>query len=139
MPGERGPSELMGVRVLVVEDHWHLAKILKALLEAMGLDVIGPVATVAEARRLVAEQKPALAVVDITEHGCAEDPAVVDINLKGELTYPLIDQLHTQDVRVVVVTGYAVLPQATEKVGAILQKPFSEADLRATLRRAVLN
>ena len=48
-----------------------------------GLAVIGPVATVAEARPLVAEQKPAL--------------AVVDINLKGELTYPLIDQLHTQE------------------------------------------
>ena len=125
MPGERGPSELKGVRVLVVEDHWHVAKNLKALLKAEGLVVIGPVATVAEARRLAAEQKPAL--------------AVVDINLKGELTYPLIDQLHTQDVRVVVVTGYAVLPQATEKVVAILQKPFKEADLLAALRRAALN
>ena len=125
MPGERGPSELMDVRVLVVEDHWHLANALKALLQAIGLAVIGPVATVAGAQRLVAEQKPAL--------------AVVDINLKGEMTYPLIDQLHTQDVRVVVVTGYAVLPQATEKVAAILQKPFSEADLLAALRRAAFD
>jgi CheY-like chemotaxis protein len=116
---------LKGARILVVEDHWQIASVLKTLLDDMGAEVTGPVATVAEAQRLTAEQKP--------------DLAVVDINLRGEMAYALIDQLYSQGVRLVVVTGYAVLPQATEKVAAVLHKPFNGPELLAALRRAALN
>jgi DNA-binding NtrC family response regulator len=97
---------------------------MKSLFEAEGMKVIGPAATVADARRLVAEN-PLL--------------AVVDINLKGETAYALIDRLHGEGIRIVVVTGYAVLPQLTEKVIAVLQKPFNAPELLATLRRALSN
>ena len=93
--------ELKGVRVLVVEDTWPVGKALKSALEGIGMLVAGPVATVADAERLLAEQTP--------------DLAVVDINLKGEFSYGLIDQLHGQGVRVVVLTGYTMLPKSIEK------------------------
>jgi DNA-binding response OmpR family regulator len=111
------------VRVLVVEDHWHVANALKAFLEGEGMKVSGPAATTADAQRLAAEQEPAL--------------AVVDIHLKLETAYVLIHQLDAQGVRVVVLSGYAVLPELTTKVVAVLQKPFNGPELLEALRRAL--
>ena len=116
-------SSLKGVHVLVVEDAWHLAKALKSALTEVGIDVAGPAATIAEAERLVAEHQP--------------DVAVVDVNLNGEMAYDLIDWLHDRGVRVIVVSGYAVLQRSTDKAAAVLQKPFSVALLLATLRRVL--
>lgn len=122
--GDQTPcADLKGVRVLVVEDQWHVANALKLLLEIEGMVVDGPASTAADALRLAAEQKPEL--------------AVVDINLKGKMAYGLIDQLRDQEVRIVVVSGYAVLPQLTEKVVAVLQKPVNGQQLLGALRRAL--
>ena len=121
---ERQPgADLMGVRVLVVEDHWHVANALKSFLETEGMKVSGPAATTADAQRLAREENP--------------DLAVVDIHLKLETAYALIEQLHDQGVRVVVVTGYAVVPGLTEKVTAVLQKPFNGPELLRALHRAL--
>ena len=114
-----GASDLRGVRVLVVEDTWLVAKALKTALEGLGMVVAGPASNTADADRLVVEETP--------------DLAVVDVNLKGEMAYGLIDRMHDRGVRVVVVSGYAVLPSSTKKAAAILQKPFSGAELQATL------
>jgi DNA-binding response OmpR family regulator len=112
-------SSLKGLLVLVVEDTWHVARALTSALTEMGMIVVGPTATTAEAERLATDRHP--------------DLAVVDVNLKGEMAYGLIDWLHERGVRVIIVTGYAVLPRAADKAAAILQKPFSGAELRATL------
>ena len=121
--GEAPRSNLKGVRVLVVEDQWHVANALKLFLETEGMKVSGPAATTTDARRLAAAQKP--------------DLAVVDINLKGEMAYALIDHLHDQGVPIVVVSGYAVLPSVTDKVVAVMQKPFNAQELLAAFRRAL--
>jgi CheY-like chemotaxis protein len=111
---------LKGVPVLIVEDSWHVAKAMRAALEVLGMRIVGPTATTGEARRLVAEQKPKL--------------ALVDINLKKEMAYDLIEELHRQDILVIVVSGYAVPKMPAEMVAAFVQKPFSEADLITALR-----
>ena len=120
--GGQPRADLRDVRVLVVEDQWHVAKALKSLLEAEGMEVSGPASTTADALRLAIEQKPGV--------------AVVDINLKGEMAYDLIDRLCDQGVHIVVASGYAILPQLTGKVAAVLQKPFNVPELLAALRRA---
>jgi CheY-like chemotaxis protein len=118
-----GASNLNGLRVLVVEDSWQVSAALKGLLEAWGADVAGPVATVADAARLVSERR-----IDV---------ALVDINLRGgELAYDLIDQLHGQGIRIVVVTGYADVSIDEKKVAAVLQKPISGPLLLQSLRPA---
>jgi CheY-like chemotaxis protein len=116
-------TDLKGARVLVVEDHWFVANALKSLLEAEGAEVTGPASTTVDAHRLAI--------------GHELDLAVVDINLKGEMAYGLIGQLHELGVRVVVVSGYAVVPGLTEKVAAVLQKPFNGPALLSALRRAL--
>ena len=114
-------TDLSGQRILVVEDSWHLGIALKSLLRSVGAEVIGPVATSADAERLIAEQVP--------------DVAIVDYNLRGgELASGLIDKLNELAVRVVLISGYATLPVPPEKVVAVLQKPMVEEELLAALR-----
>ena len=119
MSSSHGPgselSILNGVPVLVVEDSWHVAKAIKLALAQLGMCVVGPAATTAEARRLVAGHKPKM--------------ALVDVNLTKELACGLIEELHEQGVHVIVVSGYAAPPLAAGTVAAFLQKPFSENDL----------
>ena len=117
---------LSNLRILVVEDSWHLAQALKSLLEVAGPDVIGPAATIAEAHALIAERAP--------------DLALVDVNLHGVMAYSLIDQLIASKIPTVVVTGYEVLPElaakvAEGKVAAMLSKPIRFSALLTTLRR----
>jgi DNA-binding NtrC family response regulator len=116
-------KNLAGVRVLVVEDAWHVAKALKSTLEDMGMCVAGPVARIADAKHLLDKEVP--------------DLAVVDVNLKGEMAYGLIGELHDRGVRVIVVSGYAVLPSSLDKAAAILQKPFSGSALLTTLQQVM--
>ena len=117
------PTELNGVRVLIVEDSWDVGMGLKSMLEAWGADIVGLVATSDDAMRLVAEHTP--------------DVALVDVNLRnGEKSYGLIDRLYEQGTRIVVMSGYANVPLAKGKAVAILQKPIQEEVLLASLRPA---
>jgi DNA-binding response OmpR family regulator len=117
------PSGLQGVRVLIVEDGWHVADALKVSLEKLGMLVAGPVATTEGARRLVNESTP--------------DLALVDVNLKGEMAFGLIDWLHERGVRIIVISGYGDLPSSLEEFAAILHKPFTATALLATLQRVM--
>lgn len=80
----------------------------------------GPVATIAEADRLISKNLP--------------DAALVNINLRGgERADGLIDRLHDQGVRVVLISADTGPPLAPGKAAAALLKPFSEEKLFAAL------
>ena len=114
-------SALDGIRVLIVEDSWDVGTGLKMLLETWGADPVGPVATMNDARCLVSERAP--------------DVALVDINLRnGELSYELIDWLHARGIRIIVISGYPDVSLAKDKAIAILPKPMREDRLLASLR-----
>jgi DNA-binding NtrC family response regulator len=118
---EMGSDNLSGLRVLVVEDSWHIGVALKSLLRALGADVLGPVATAEDAERLLSEQPPHVSIVDFNLRG-------------GEMATDLIDRLNNVGVGVIVISGYASLPLAPGKAAAVLQKPVAEAQLLAALR-----
>ena len=118
-PGAELPN-LRGMRVLLVEDSWQLGMALKSLLRSFDAEVDGPVATTADAERLISEHVP--------------DAAIIDINLRqGERSYGLIDRLIGLDVPVIVTSGYSDLPMVPAKAH-ILEKPISEERLIAILR-----
>ena len=120
---EPDAADLQGLRVLVVEDSWSVGIAVKNLLRSFGAEVIGPVATMAEAVGLIAEGVP--------------DVALVDINLRGgELAYDLIDRLHALGVPIVVTSGDPEIPLAAGRAVAVLEKPVREASLIASLRPA---
>jgi CheY-like chemotaxis protein len=117
-------SSLSGVHILLVEDSWPAGTALRNLLRVLGAQVSGPVATAADALRLAAEQSP--------------DAALVDFNLRGgELADRLVEQLHEQGIHVIITTGYTELPRAPRHAVAVLQKPFGEAELIASLRPVI--
>ena len=101
------------------EDSWHVATALASLLTDIGMVVIGPISTIAEAEPLVAEQQPEL--------------AVVGLNLKGEMAFDLVDGLHERGLRVIVLTGYLGSGKPLDKANAVLQKPYDAQELLATM------
>ena len=88
-------SSLRGERVLVVEDEYMLAQDLREDLERRGATVIGPVPTVAEA-------------LDLLGRSPAPSMAILDINLQGEMSYPVAEALRaceTAGIKVAMITG----------------------------------
>jgi DNA-binding NtrC family response regulator len=120
-PSEAGRSQLSGLRVLVIEDSWQVGAALKRLLMQWGADVAGPVATTADAMRLISERTFEVALVDIDLRG-------------GEQAHSLIDQLHDQGIHVLVITGYADVSLGQGKVAKVLQKPVTVDLLLRSLR-----
>ena len=88
---------LHGQHILVAEDSYFIAQELTEALEREGAKVVGPVATVDDARRLVLEATKL-------------DGAVLDVNLGGEMIWPVADLLFSRHVRLVFATGYAAGP-----------------------------
>jgi CheY-like chemotaxis protein len=117
------PHHFAGYRVLVAEDSWPLAKALRIVLADLGMSVMGPASSIAAAKVLVEEGLP--------------DLAVVDVNLKGEMSYEFIALLKDKGVPVIAITGYAHPTNAMSRADAILQKPFGELILTTTIHRVL--
>ncbi len=113
------PVVLKGLSVLVIEDAWQVAKALKGLLEQYEIEVIGPVATATDAKRQFDIRKP--------------QAALVDVNLKGELAWDLIDHLSENGVEVIITTGYPQLMTKTRAPIVHLQKPYPAEELLSAL------
>jgi len=86
------PYPWRGRRVLIVEDEYFLAQDLADRFQELGVEVLGPAGTVAEALRLA--DSPGI------------DAAVLDVNLRGERVYPVADLLRQRRVPFVFASGY---------------------------------
>ena len=84
---------LRGRRILVVEDDYFLAEDMRTNLERAGAEVVGPIPRLKQALDLLARSERL-------------DGAVLDINLAGEMVYPLADALRERGVPFVFATGY---------------------------------
>ncbi len=110
----RQAPDLEGARVLVVEDEYFMADDIASALEAAGGHTIGPASSIGEANALLA--------------GNEVDAAILDINLDGEMAYPLISRLRADHVPCVIVTGYdeASLPESFRELPR-LEKPAKQS------------
>ncbi len=81
--------------MLVVEDEALLAMELEELLDRAGCTIVGPFSDVA--RALDAAHRERI------------DVALLDMNLNGEMVYPLADELTRKGVPFLFVTGYGAL------------------------------
>jgi CheY-like chemotaxis protein len=115
-------SKLAGRRILIVEDEALVAMLVEDALLDAGAEVVGPVATVAEAMSLLDTAAP--------------DAAVLDLNLAGETSTPVADVLASRGVPFVVATGYGAegLPPGHASV-PVLAKPYDPDELTSTLAR----
>lgn len=82
--------------LLLVEDELLVGMEMANALQAEGWTVMGPAGTVEEAFALLSD-------------GPTPDAAVLDINLNGQLVYPVADLLRTRDIPYLFCTGYETL------------------------------
>ena len=109
------PNALAGRRVLLVEDEYFIADELQRKFEESGAEVLGPVATVERALDLIAST-PQI------------DGAVLDVNLRDVMVYPVADALQARGVPFVFATGYEKITIPARYAGVRhCEKPF-EAD-----------
>jgi len=117
-------TRLDGRRILLVEDEYFIAQDLRRSFNEAGADIVGPVPTLADALLQL-------------ERADKIDAAVLDINLRGEMVYPLVDRLMEANVPVVFVTGYdaSEIPARYRHI-ARCEKPLSMDRLLGALRLA---
>ena len=111
---------LSGCRVLVVEDEFFLALELEDALTLAGADVVGPI--------------PDLASALVHASAAEFDVAVLDLNLRGGLSFPLADVLAEKGIPFVFATAYAPaqFPEA-HRARRIIEKPYDPDALIAAL------
>jgi PAS domain S-box-containing protein len=110
-------------RLLVVEDEALIAMELCKDLGRLGWEIVGPASTIDEAFQLI-------------DGGDLPDAAVLDVNLCGQLVYPLAERLQSLGVPFVFCTGYQQLDDHRGFVSyPIVRKPVNIDVLDQELRR----
>ena len=124
-PGASGSTDglaaLAGRRILVVEDEALLAMDLELALRDVGVDVVGPAATIEEGMSLL--------------RGVAVDAAILDVDLHGRPVFPLADALRAAEVPFAFHTGHATAEELTRRYGPVpvCAKPALSETLLARL------
>jgi DNA-binding response OmpR family regulator len=93
VPQTEDPGPLAGRRVLVIEDEYFLADDIVRALTALGARIVGPYGDLDEA-------------ADVVERDIAIDAAIVDINLRNDMVFPLARVLRSRKVPFVFTSGY---------------------------------
>jgi two-component sensor histidine kinase/CheY-like chemotaxis protein len=114
---ENTPLVLAGTNILVVEDEALVALAVNDALLESGWTVIGPFSAVADAVKVVLKT-PISA-------------AILDVNLNGDLVYPLAEMLVEKEIPFIFVTGYgAESIDPRFKDVRVLQKPIEQDVLK---------
>ncbi len=110
------------LRVLLVEDEPLIAMDLEDALIEMGLIVLGPAGSVADA-------------LDLLQRDPDIDGAFLDMNLRGERATAVADALGALNIPFVVTSGYGrgALPEA-HRERPFLVKPVKGADVEKAVR-----
>ena len=106
---------LNGCRILIAEDEYLLADDLCDELADLGADVLGPVGSIEAAAALIGAE-------------ARIDAAVLDINLRGKMIFPIADLLEERGVPFIFATGYddVIVPDRYSDVRRI-EKPLRAA------------
>jgi DNA-binding response OmpR family regulator len=118
------PHRLEGLSVLVVEDETIISFLIEDMLTELGCEDIWHVAGLQAALTLLQERVP--------------DLAVLDVNLGGELAYPIAQQLADAAVPFLFATGYGrdgIPKEWTDR--PVVQKPFNLDSLARAVRAAL--
>ncbi|MDQ2082633.1 hypothetical protein RA307_20795 [Xanthobacteraceae bacterium Astr-EGSB] len=110
-------------RILIVEDDYFIASEVARAFQQHGAEVVGPVPTLATA-------------FDVVESDLSIELAVLDINLRGEMVYPLADALEDRGIPFVFATGYdaSAVPDRFRHV-PVVTKPAGFIDIASELSR----
>jgi two-component sensor histidine kinase/DNA-binding response OmpR family regulator len=110
----------VGNRLLLVEDETLVGIMMSEMLTELGFEVIGPICNLSDAMSAVRKE--------------AFHSAVLDVNLRGEMVYPVADALAAKGVPFVFVTGYGVDGIDARFANVpVLQKPIEKQTIESVL------
>ena len=121
----RASLPLNGVSVLVADDEFFVAELLKDMLEWLGANVRGPVTSVNDIIHEVVENPP--------------DAVTLDVKLGGEYVYRAVPTIQEHEIPFIFVTAYQHLPDCPEELREAphLMKPFRANELADILMRTL--
>lgn len=120
MSADTNDDILQGKRVLVVEDEAAISMLLEDMLLDFGCTVVGPAARLSTALEMA--------------EGETYEVAILDVNVAGEPIYPVAEAIAKRDLPLVFSTGYGGAGiREPFRDRPVVQKPFSQADLKRTL------
>ena len=114
-----------GISVFVVEDEALVLLNLEDMLDELGCLVVGPAMRLDKATKLLDE-------------GAVADVAILDVNVAGEMVFPLARKLLERQIPIVFATGYGKVGLPDEfHNNPVLQKPYTMNDVEAGLALAL--
>ena len=115
------PTNLAGQRILVVEDDMLIAVLIEQTLQELGCVVVGPVGKLDAALGLAVSE--------------ALDAAILDVNIRGSMVYPVAKQLQIRGIPFALASGYGdwAMPEAFRNQPR-LTKPFTCEELVAQVQ-----
>ncbi len=116
---------LQNCRILLVEDEYMLADELRSELEEADALILGPAGTIEDA-------------MDLIRSGQDIDGGILDVNLGGEMVFPVADHLVERGVPFLFTTGYdeSVIPGRFAKIERC-QKPVNIKRVRQAIGRVI--
>ncbi|MCA1473895.1 MULTISPECIES: response regulator [Bradyrhizobium] len=113
-------AELKGRRIFVVEDEYFLADDIGKTFRALGAEIAGPVGDLEDALKILHD-------------GSVLDAAVLDVNIRSEMIFPIARELRARNVPFLFTTGYDKITLSPEFQDVpLLEKPI---DLAAMARK----
>lgn len=104
--------DVSGKRVLIVEDELLVALGLEDNLKSLGCEVIGPVSTLSDAKRIAGTVQA--------------DVAILDVNLRGEYVYPAAEILADRGIPLIFCSGFLGGSLPDRFAGAVrVPKPYT--------------
>ena len=114
---------LAGRRILLLEDEYIVAILLETELNDAGAIVLGPLGKLENA-------------IDLIKSGEPIDAAILDLNIRGELSYPAADLLSKRGVPFIFTTGYDGSAMPSEYANfPRCEKPVSASKVVLALQR----
>ncbi|MBR0874290.1 response regulator [Bradyrhizobium tropiciagri] len=117
---------LTGRRVLIVEDEYFLADDMGCALRALGADIAGPAGDLDDALRILHD-------------GGTIDGAVLDVNIRKQMIYPVARELQMRGVPIVFTSGYDKIVISNEFADVPLwEKPLDHRAMAQSLAGLIL-
>jgi CheY-like chemotaxis protein len=118
------PPALVGKRVLIVEDEMLVALMIEDLLAELGCSTLGPCGSLGKA-------------LEAAQTGMF-DLAILDVNLGGEMVYPVAEALAERHIPFLFLSGYGEEAIPPGHAGwRVCAKPFKANDLAEMLSAVV--
>lgn len=107
-------------RVLVLEDEPVIAMVIEDMLIDLGCEAVGPASDLTDALALAERE--------------TLDAAVLDININGQRSYVVADELRRRGIPFIFATGYGEEGVEPGWNAPVLQKPYRQDQVETALR-----